>query len=427
MTGFWKFVSAMAVATAAMFSESAAQTIRMWTFLDPDGTTGREVVLKQLIEEFEAQNSSVTIQVEPQVWQQMSDKFLAAHQTGTAPDVIWLHHGRVIEAIRLGALANLDRLFVKDWSAEEIADIAGPFWRYGAEENAHYHIVHSRAVNGQFYRVDLFREAKIDPASLTTWDKLIEAARKLTLKDANGNVTRWGFGQFYPTEGASSPIMLNVLIDEQKDIFDADGRAKWATPAGLKGLNLELDMIRKHGITPETAINMKEDDVYDLFHAGRAAMVRGAITRVPRAQAALGAQNVGYLRTPSFTEGEYSPGEVTGWAVGVWSNSPNLELAGKWLEYMSSPEADEMWVTQAGVVPIRQSTIKDNPDFFAKPENAYLATAAEEMQEGWLLPAGVSGGFNDEMNRAAQDVFINGATPEDALRKAEETYNRRQR
>jgi multiple sugar transport system substrate-binding protein len=403
----------------------AETTIRMWTFLDPAGHSGREKVLKQLMGEFEAANPGVRIEVEPQIWQQISDKFLAAHQTGTAPDVTWLQIRRLSEGIEAGALANLDDLFIKNWSPADIADIDDAVWRYGARPGAHYQIMISRSTNGHFYRTDLFKAAGIDPATLTTWDKLIAAARKLTVKDANGNVTRYGYGQFYPTQGANMPLAGNVMLEQQGNLFDDKGNPAWATPAGVKGLDLELDLMRKYGVTPASAIGMEEDDAYDQFNAGRYAIIRGNTARLPGAVAALGPGKVGYMRTPSFTEGRYSPAEIIGWSLAVWSGSKNKELAGKWLEFLVGREADRLWVTRAGMIPIRKSTVADNPDFFAKPENAYLKTAAEEMKSGWLSPLGVPGGFNDELDRAAQDVFVHGTNPQAALKKAEDAFRRR--
>src|SRR6478609_1839287 len=142
----------------------AQTTLRVWGQLNPNSTADpRERVLKKLIGEFEAANPGVKIEVEPQVWQQLSDKFFAAHQTNTAPDVVWVYSPRVVEAVNMGALANLDELFVKNWSQADKDDVDGSFWRLGAKPNAHYQITHSASSAGTFYRVDLFKEAGIDP------------------------------------------------------------------------------------------------------------------------------------------------------------------------------------------------------------------------------------------------------------------------
>ena len=92
----------------------AATTLRMWTFLDPqNGRSSRDVALKAIMDKFHDENPEIRVQVEPQNWQQTSDKFLAAHQTRTAPDIPWIFMSRVNGAIQLGSLANFDELFLQ--------------------------------------------------------------------------------------------------------------------------------------------------------------------------------------------------------------------------------------------------------------------------------------------------------------------------
>ena len=400
----------------------------MWTFLNPEGKSGRERVLNKLIRNFESANPGVTIQVEPQAYQTMSDKFFAAHQTGTAPDVSFIYSSRVLDGIKLGAFANLNELFVKNWTEAEIADIDGPFWRYGATADAHYQVTISPSVICQFYRVDVFRDAGIDPGSLSTWDKFIEASKKLTIKDQSGNVGQWGFGQSFIGAQPMAPIVLSVLLEQDGTIFGEKLRAAWSTAAGVKGLQMQVDMIRTHGITPESATNMIADDLFDQFNAGRYAMIRGSAARLGTAIGALGAGNVRCLPTPSFTEGKHSPTEIAGWSLAVWADSPNREIAGKWIEYMASKEADRLWSMEAGIIPIRKSTIAENPDFFADPANAYLVDAATISREnGWLPPEGAGTAFDEGLNSAMSDVMTNGTDPKAALEKAEAAFNRTNR
>jgi multiple sugar transport system substrate-binding protein len=422
---------AASLAAPAMIGRASAQearTIRMWTQLSPTGQTGREVVLRKLIKGFQDANPGVTVEVEPQIWHQLSDKFFAAHQTGTAPDVVWLHSPRLVDAIKLGALSDLNALFINGWSKEDVDDLDGRAWRYGQTDGRHYQIMHSVSAIGQFYRVDLFKEAGIDPASLTTWSRFIEAAKKLTVKDDKGTVTRWGFGQAFPGEAANGSTLLNVMLDKDGSIFDDKFRAAWATPTGVEGLKILKSMAEEHQISPRVAPAMSNDDIYDQFNAGRLAMARGSTARLPRAQEALGAEKVSFLPTPSFTEGRYSPTEVVGWSAAVWSGSKHQKLAGDWVAYQSSKEADRLWAMEGGAMPIRRSTIRDNTAFFAAPQNAYLVTAAKMVSEtGWFAPPEAGGGFNEGMNRAIQDVLVNNADPMAALKKAEDAFNRRRK
>ena len=58
------------------------------------------------------------------------------------------------------------------------------------------------------YRRDFFDQAGIDPASIKTWPDFIAAAKRLTQRDAAGNVTRWGFGQAFSEAQADAQMMV---------------------------------------------------------------------------------------------------------------------------------------------------------------------------------------------------------------------------
>ena len=422
------FLVTVALSVPLLTGTALAETVRMWTFLNPDGKAGREQVLKTLIANFEAAHPGTKIEVEPQNYQTMVDKFYAAHQTKTAPDVMFIYTSRLFDGIKIGAFANLNELFVKNWSAEDVADVDGAFWRYGATPTARYQVTISPTVICQFYRTDLFAEAGIDPKSLNTWEKLIDAAQKLTTRDAAGTVARWGFGQSFIGAQPIAPIVFSTILDMDGALFDKNLRAKWSTPGGIKGLQMQVDMMRKYKVTPESATNMVADDLFDQFNGGRYAIIRGSATRIGTAMGILGPGKVGCLPTPSFTEGKRSPVEVAGWSLVVWSGSKVKDIAGKWVEYMSSREADTLWSTKAGIMPIRKSTVAANAEFFADPKNAYLVdVAADSRENGWLPPEDAASGFDEGLNSALQNVMTNGIDPKVALERAEAAYNRANR
>ena len=134
------FLVTVALTVPLLTGTALAETVRIWTFLNPDGKAGREQVLKTLISNFEAAHPGTKIEVEPQNYQTMVDKFYAAHQTKTAPDVMFIYTSRLFDGIKIGAFANLNELFVKNWSAEDVADVDGAFWRYGATPTARYQV-----------------------------------------------------------------------------------------------------------------------------------------------------------------------------------------------------------------------------------------------------------------------------------------------
>src|SRR4051812_41457498 len=108
--------TALALSFAAAAATVSAQTVvTMWTFLDPGKTSGREVALKSMIDAFEKANPSIKVKVEPQVFSELMAKFLAAHNTGGAPDIIWVNTENMGALMKSGAAADLNELIVSKW------------------------------------------------------------------------------------------------------------------------------------------------------------------------------------------------------------------------------------------------------------------------------------------------------------------------
>jgi maltose-binding protein MalE len=133
-------------------------TIRMWTFLNPAGTSPREVALADIIASFERANPEIKVSVEPQVWDQMSPKFLAAAHAGNAPDVTWVVTDLLGQAKRSGELADLRPLFINRWSDAQRAGHKDAYWDACGEGAKQYCPVLSRNYIGILYRRDLLQQ-----------------------------------------------------------------------------------------------------------------------------------------------------------------------------------------------------------------------------------------------------------------------------
>lgn len=419
----------LASAMQVMAPAASAETVRMWTFLNPEGTSPRELALKEIIERFETANPEIDVVVEPQVWDQMTPKFLAAHGAGNAPDIIWVVTDLLGEALNSGALADLNPLFLNDWDPEAIAERQDGYWERCAFEGGVHCLFHSRNYYGVIYRKDYLAEAGIDPDTLTDWPTFIEAAKELTVRDESGNVSRWGFGQQFSEDRADAQMMTSVLLARQGDLFHEDGRAAWANEDGAEGLALQTAMVTEHEVTPPQAVTWSAEDLYEQFAAGRLAMFTGAVVRVSTMQAKVGKENVGFMIWPGIDGEPHSPAVMAGWAVGIWSGSDNTEEAAKFLEYMSGPEADRLWVEVGGQIPASASTLEEMSDFFSRPENEFVVTAARGIADyGWISPVKFSvGGYRQALNKAAQNVITGGMEVMPALEEAEQQFNRQNR
>lgn len=406
--------------TACTGGGDSSTEITMWTFLDPAGDSGREQVLGELIASYEKENPGVSVKVEVQQWDTMTQQFLAADVSGSAPDIIWAALDQVSNAVDQGALADLNALAFDDLPDDQLEGLKDVYWNTMEQaDGSIYGVVQSRNYFGIMYRTDILAAAGIDPADIRTWDDLTEAAQTLTDSDNN----TWGLGQAFGTSFADPQILAAHMMETEGAMFGDDGTPLWNTDSGVRAMDFQKSLITD-GATSADAVRLTAEDLYELFSAGQVAMINAASARVPTMQTQVGAENVGFMHYPSEDGETPAPGNLAGWSVGVWSGSDVAEQAADFVAYMASPEADAKWMLDAQQPPMYESTADENADFLADPSNSFLAVVLEGTQQyGWLPPTDVTtAGWREALNEAVQSVLLGEASSSDALDAAVESF-----
>ncbi|GAA1488008.1 ABC transporter substrate-binding protein [Brachybacterium sacelli] len=398
----------------------SADELTMWTFLDPAGPSGREKVLGALIESY-TEETGIQVNVEVQQWDTMTQQFLAADVSSSAPDVMWLSLDQVATAVEQGALADLNALAFGDLPEAQLADLRDVYWTTMEQDDGSlYGVVHSRNYFGIMYRADLLAEVGADPADLNAWSDLLSVTKELTSPDDG----RWGLGQAFGTSFADPQILSARILELQGSMFAADGSPQWSTDPGVSAMEFQAGFVTDSQVTSHDAVRLTSEDLYELFSAGQAAMINGASVRVPAMQEQIGAENVGFMHYPSGGGVDPAPGSLAGWSVGVWAGSEVAEQAADFVAFLSSPEADARWMLEGQQPPLYASTAADNADFLAAPENSFLATVLEGTQElGWLPPTSApTVGWREALNGAVQKVLLEQGTAAEAMEAAEQEF-----
>ena len=412
-------------------SAASAQTVvTMWTFLDPAKTTGREIALREMIASFEKANPGIKVKVEPQVFSELMAKFLAAHNTGSAPDIIWVNTENMGALMRSGAAADLNQHIVSKWkkgAEEDFFVRAG--WEASVVDGKRAAVPLFHATTNLFYRRDLFKQAGIDPASIKTWDQLTQAAKKLTQDvDKDGRVDVWGFGTPLSAERTGGTTAFTVQLIAGGKPWLAGCKANYADANGVRALQWHVDMIGKHNAMPKEIIANHVDDVADQFIAGRYAIAVMPFARYAQVakQAKWGADNLGILPWPNWTADKPGPQQVQGWWAAVWAKSKKLPEAAKFLEWMINEESVRGWAHVGGQVPTRMSVWQEAA--MREPKYDYLKTVVD----GWaassfLVPTECNTArFDADWNQAVQRVIVGGKSPREAMQEAEKSFASRQ-
>ena len=419
----------MALALNAAGEAAAAVTVRVWTFLKPAGTTGREKALKQIITDFETANPGIRIQVEPIPYQELARQFAAAVSAGNGPDLIWLE-AVDSEMIQQGAVADMAKLFEAE-KADFLPDLykaAG----YGEDGKVYGMVLWPSPTNVIFYRKDLFKAAGI-ALPLKTWDDFVTAAQKLTIdKDKDGKPEVWGFGFSLGSKATGENPFQIALYELQGALFDTKNRkARYADANGVKAMTLMTDFVTKHKVTPKEVTNWTVEEKYEQFSGGRFAMINGygpRFTAVKGKASGWDPEEMGIMRWPSFRGDKPGVSFLGGWQVVMWSGSKQKAEAGKFVQALFSKSGGEHWVKTGGQLPVRRSLLKD--PFFDDKKNAFLKDQIRAMDSPasvFIWPGLNLAGYQEDIHVAAQKIILQGADVLTTLKEAEEAFNKRQR
>jgi multiple sugar transport system substrate-binding protein len=420
----------LALAAPAIAVAQAPQTITMWTFLDPARPGGRERALKQLIDSFEAANSTLRIRVEPQVWTTMAERFVLGHNARNAPDICWVNSENLGLILGTDATADLSPV-VNAWSQERRADMLLPAALQSVTVRGRVQAMPLMATTFVLMvRRDLLAAAGKTLDDLKTWDGVVEAAKAMT-RDTNGDGQPdiWGMGLGIATERYSmTPAVLGAL-GGQGGFFDDRCGARIATPESARAVQWQADLILRHRVTPREALAMTSDDAIDQFAAGRFAMQvisNARFEQIQRTAAGWNKDDLVMAPIPGWTADRPGPSISTGWFAVAWRPSPRVRDAMRFVDHMATPEAMQLWSVPGGQVPMLRS-VADSP-VMQQPENAPLKQVAGFLGvSGFAMPSQCAWARTlADFNLATQQVVLGQRNVTEALRQAERATQDRQ-
>ena len=240
----------------------------------------------------------------------------------------------------------------------------------GIFEGVRYGIPQEAGNFQQLYiNIDMFKEAGLDPENPPkTMDELKEYAKKLTKYDADGNLVQAGFAIRYSGEGQG-------IADKNLTFFHAFG-ARLFDPETLTAdgiVNSEKAVAAMNylkGFLDDGITNLEIGVPETVFGQGRAAMIMRESWVVGYLQNNAPDINFTVCAVP-VTEGNtpVGAGNLFPWANMVCKDSPNKEVAWKFLEYLyADPAVDLAMNMSAGYLPILAVNydtdyVKNRPDY----------------------------------------------------------------
>jgi len=332
-------------AAAALLASGAAQAVEIeyWQyFFEP-----RVTAMEQLIENFEAANPDITVKMTHFPYADYRTKVAAAIPAGEGPDVVQLFYGWLNDYVEAELIQPLPTdVFLPERIEAEFFPMVTAMKR----DDAYMALPTAVRSLALFYNKGLFDEAGIEnpPANL---DELVEIGKELTERDGAGNVTQVGL-----TTGMTAQDhhwFREVLIRQfgGEPYSDDYKTVNYDNEAGQKALQYYVDLEKEHGLTLLGFM----DEPQAAFKAGRAGMHIdgsfriGALNDVRGLDWAVAELPAG----PDGTKSNYASYWVN--AITTKAEGEAYDAAVKFMEYITSDEAMQIWLDTVGELPAKPS------------------------------------------------------------------------
>lgn len=404
-------------------SQDGVVTIRFWHSF----VASTRPALQKLIERFEEEHPGIRINAQyVPTGDGLVRKLMAAIQSGTAPDLSWVHSdflGNLVQADAIYPMAE----FIEGpngMSEEEMADFFPATLQAAHWRDTLYALPMEATLLSLIYNKDYFREVGLDPnRPPATWDELREYALRLTNDtNADGRMDRYGF--YVPAFPADGPLNLWMVLQWSPYLWSAGGyiinedqtEVLYDSEAGVQALTLWRDLYEQQG-RPATSMTHDAE-----FIGGQAAMIMDGPWDLPGFRK-LEHIDWGVAPLPAGPEAQVT--YLAGEHLAIFKSTEHRDAAWTFVKWVTRPEVQAFFSRESGYLPVRQSTL-ELPEY-----QAYLA-------EDWALKSFVDQmslgrsrrpidfhhvEINHHIATAIEQSLVGRADPREALQASAERSN----
>lgn len=346
-----KFLAPLALVLA--WGQATAQTtITYWQY----DFASRIDAMNQLIAQFEAANPDIIVVQETFPYDAYQQRVAAATAAGEGPDVVQLFYGWAAAWQRAGYVEPIpqDKL-----SHEWIESYFIPMAQAGKIGGEYYGLPTAVRALALFYNKDMMAASGLDPNSPpTTWDEFVAAAQAMTVK-RGPLFTQIGYGP-----GGQDHHLIRTVLTTQLGAtpYSADGTTvQYGGEAGAQALATWSKW-------------QTEDEIGVLeFVPGGSGYREGFINletigMIVDGSFALGnvRKNAGFdwgvAELPTFDNGvkaNFGSYWMNGLGPAAFESDAKLDASVRFMQFVTSPEAMQLWLEVVGELPAAASLIDD--------------------------------------------------------------------
>lgn len=273
-----------------------------------------------------------------------------------------------------GVLENLDPYIQK--SGYNLNDYWDGLLESAKYKGSVYGLPRDIEVNVLYYNKDLFDKAGVKyPDESWTWDDLLAAAEKLTVKDSSGKVIQYALAM----EGGKYSKWVNQNGGAILDDYVNPSKCMLAEPKSIEGVKFFADMMNKGYAMRDADLSQAGGDAA-VFLSGQAAMIIQNTSRVSTFNAAKMNYDVAVVPIPKGGK-RWNPAGGAAWVMSA--KSANKEAAWTFLQWLQSTDGGQKLYTERGeIFPALQS---------AANSPAFMTDQPPANKKGIITEAAASG------------------------------------
>jgi sn-glycerol 3-phosphate transport system substrate-binding protein len=421
MSGFVRRLAGCAVAlvSALAFAQAPVEV----SFYYPVAVGGPITkIIDSYAADFEKENPGIKLKpIYSGSYQESIAKALTAHKAGEPPVTSILLSTDMYTLIDEDAIVPFDDLLK---TAEDRAWVKGFY--PGFMENSQtggktWGIPFQRSTIVLYWNKEMFKEAGLDPnRPPQNWNEQLEYARKLTKRDASGNVTQWGIQ--IPSSGFPYWLFQALAIQNGVNLMNAAGtQTYYDRPEVIQALQYWVDLARKHKVHPEGIVEWGTTP-RDFFERKMAMMwtTTGNLTNVKN--------NAKFDFGVAMLPSGKSRGSPTGggnFYVFKKSTPQQREAAMKFIKWVTQPERAAKWGIDTGYVAVSPAAFETAVMKKYVGEFPPAAVARDQLPHA---KAELSTHDNQRVTKALNDglqaALTGTKTPEQAMRDAQREAER---
>jgi sn-glycerol 3-phosphate transport system substrate-binding protein len=383
--------------------------------------------MQKLITKYNGAQSKVRVTGTFQgTYDEAADKYLKALRGSDLPDMVLLEDNQLQRMIdSKSVVAAQDCIDAADY---DTSDHLPAVLRQFTVEDKLWPMPFNVSNPVLVFDVRDFVKAGLDPADPpSTFDEVLEAARKIKASGAATTGVAWSMNPWYLEQWFAKAG--KTIVDHENGRQARAEKATLDNDAGRDAYGFVRSLFDEH-----LAINVGADPSYadSLFAIGKgdAAMALttaaslGTIYAVQDAGQFADVQvGVAPMYGPKADNGGVNVGGGSLWIVGKGKDDLQQAAAWDFAKWLDEPEQQAFWSAETGYIPIRKSAV-DRPELVAKWKArptfrvAYDQLAASKVDQGG--PAmGPYKEFRDALRNSLEQLVLKGLTPTAALAAAQ--------